>query len=104
VISHEKEKEGVEVVRGIFAALGSFSVKFRWPIVGFWIVVAIGSTALLPSLTDKAKGSDQDFLPTSAPSIRAVQLAAPFGATSVTPISVVIARSSVSLPCAVQKS
>jgi putative drug exporter of the RND superfamily len=95
VISHERE--GVEVVRGVFAALGRFSVKFRWLIVGFWIVVAIGSTALLPSLTDKAKGSDQDFLPTNAPSIRAVKLAAPFGATSVTPISVVIARSSAPL-------
>ena len=80
-------------MRSLFAAIGSFSVKFRWPIVGLWMVAAIASATFLPSLTNKTQGSDQEFLPSSAPSIRAIQLAAPFGATSVTPISVVVARS-----------
>ena len=80
-------------MRSLFASIGRFSVKFRWPIVGLWIVVAIASATFLPSLTNKVQGSDQVFLPSSAPSIRAIQLAAPFGATSVTPISVVAARS-----------
>jgi RND superfamily putative drug exporter len=79
-------------VRTVFEAIGRYSVKFRWPIVGLWVIIAIASTALLPSLTNKAEGSDQQFLPSTAPSIRAIQLAAPFGATSVTPISVVVTR------------
>ncbi len=62
----------------MFAALGRFTVRFRWLIIAGWIVAAVALAATLPSLSSVEKNSNSDFLPATAPSVRAAALAAPF--------------------------
>ena len=61
-----------------FAALARFTVRFRWAILAFWIVVTVGCVQLFPSLASVANDTTSGFLPSSSPSIHATQLAAPF--------------------------
>ena len=82
-------------VDDIFRGIGQFAVKFRWPIVIFWIVAAAMIPKALPSLANAAQGNNSAFLPASAPSQHAIDLAAPLGtSTKVTVVSVVAARTS----------
>jgi RND superfamily putative drug exporter len=62
----------------LFAALGRFSVRYRYVIVGFWVVAAVLAVRLLPSLSSVANNQNSAFLPSSAPSIQAAALARPF--------------------------
>jgi RND superfamily putative drug exporter len=62
----------------VFARLGRFSVRFRYLIVAFWIVVTILSVHFLPSLSSVANNQNSAFLPSSAPSNQAAALASPF--------------------------
>jgi RND superfamily putative drug exporter len=62
----------------LFAALGRFSVRFRWPIIAGWMLVTIVLSVALPPLSSVEKSSDSSFLPASSPSIRAAALAVPF--------------------------
>jgi RND superfamily putative drug exporter len=66
----------------LFAALGRFSVRFRWPIIAGWMLVTIVLSVALPPLSSVEKSSNSSFLPASAPSVRASALASPFGASS----------------------
>ncbi len=61
-----------------FAGLGRFVVRFRGPVVVAWVVVAVACIHLLPTLASVSKDSNSAFLPSSAPSMRAAQLAGPF--------------------------
>ena len=63
----------------VFAAIGGFSVRMRWLVVAVWAAAAFAAMAA-PNLNNYVQGSNQAFLPASAPSVQAARLAAPFGA------------------------
>ena len=65
-------------MRGLFSGLGRFSVRFRVPVVLAWVVVTVVCVHALPTLASVSKDSNSAFLPSSAPSMRAAQLASPF--------------------------
>jgi len=72
----------------LLQALARFDIRFRWLIVAGWIVAVIAASRLLPSLASVSQVSNSAFLPSSAPSQHAIDLAAPFqnptaGATAV---------------------
>ncbi len=90
-------------VDDIFKAIGRFAVKFRWPILVFWIIAAVLIPKALPSLANAAQGNNSAFLPASAPSQHAIDMAAPLGtSTKVTIVSVVAARTTGPLTAADQ--
>ncbi|MGH3279778.1 MAG: MMPL family transporter [Trebonia sp.] len=79
-------------VDDIFRAIGEFAVKFRWVVVIVWIAVAVVIPKTLPSLASVTQANNSAFLPASAPSEHAANLAAPLGISlSVTPVPVVAA-------------
>jgi RND superfamily putative drug exporter len=86
----------------IFRAIGRFSVRFRWVIVILWIVAAGAIPKALPSLASVTQGNNSAFLPASAPSQQAANLAAPFGGTNLIPVPVVAAVSTGTLTAADQ--
>ncbi len=59
----------------LFAALGRFSVRFRWLVIVGWVVVAVATSALLPSLANEVNNDNSQFLPKNAPSNQAATLA-----------------------------
>jgi putative drug exporter of the RND superfamily len=77
----------------LFAALGRFSVRFRWPIIAGWMLVTVVLSVALPPLSSVEKSSDTSFLPASAPSVRASALASPFGAKATRDATLVAASS-----------
>jgi putative drug exporter of the RND superfamily len=81
-------------IHAIFGGIGAFAVKFRWAVIAAWIVGAILAVGFLPSLSSVTQGNNSAFLPASAPSNHAADLAAPFGATNLIPVPVVAAVSS----------
>ena len=86
----------------IFRAIGRFSVKFRWVVVVLWIVAAGVIPKAFPSLASVTQGNNSAFLPASAPSQQAANLAAPFGGTNLIPVPVVAAVSTGTLTAADQ--
>jgi RND superfamily putative drug exporter len=80
-------------IDGIFRAIGHFAVKFRWIVLVAWVIAAVAVPRFLPSLASVTQGNNANFLPASAPSQHATQLAAPFGTTNLTPVPVVAATS-----------
>ncbi|HTP15136.1 MAG TPA: MMPL family transporter [Streptosporangiaceae bacterium] len=79
-------------VDSIFGAVGRVCVRFRWLVTLFWIAAAVAAVALLPSLSSLTQSSNAKFLPASAPSEKAAQLAAPFGTANLVPVPVLAAR------------
>jgi putative drug exporter of the RND superfamily len=77
----------------LFAALGRFTVRYRWLIVAGWIVVTVVLSVSLPSLSSVEKSSNSQFLPASSASVRAEALDAPFG-SKVTPDATLVAAAS----------
>ena len=69
-------------VDDIFRAIGSFAVRFRWVVLIAWVAAFVIIPRALPSLASVAQGNNSAFLPASAPSQHAVELAAPFGTTN----------------------
>jgi putative drug exporter of the RND superfamily len=78
-------------IHAAFGGIGSFAVKFRWLIVLVWVVAAIGVPRALPSLSSVTQGNNANFLPASAPSEHALQLAKPLGGSTLLPVPVVAA-------------
>ena len=78
-------------IHAIFGGIGAFAVKFRWVVIAVWLVAAFAVPKFLPSLNSVTQGNNSAFLPASAPSEQAAQLAAPFGATNLVPVQVVAA-------------
>jgi RND superfamily putative drug exporter len=76
-----------------FTAVGRLAVRFRWAILLAWIIGMVAAMALLPSLGSVTQGDNTSFLPASAPSLRAAQLAAPLQGAALTAVTVVVARS-----------
>jgi putative drug exporter of the RND superfamily len=79
-------------VDDIFSGIGRFSVKFRYAIVAFWLIAAVVISGALPALSSVAQGNNQSFLPASAPSEHAINLATAFGNPNQTPVPVIAAR------------
>src|SRR6266705_1532376 len=77
----------------IFGAIGRLSVRFRWIVLLVWIVGAVAAVTQLPALSSVTQNNNSKFLPASAPSEHAAELAAPFGTANLIPIPVVAARS-----------
>src|ERR1700744_2187276 len=80
-------------IQGIFGAVGSFAVKFRWFILVAWVIAAVAVPRFLPSLASVTQGNNANFLPASAPSQHATDLAQPFGLGTLTPVPVIAAVS-----------
>jgi uncharacterized membrane protein YdfJ with MMPL/SSD domain len=80
--------------------LGAFAVKFRWVVIAAWLIAAIAAPKFVPSLSSVTQGNNSAFLPASAPSEQAAQLAAPFGSTNLIPVPVVAAVSQGTLTAA----
>jgi putative drug exporter of the RND superfamily len=75
-----------------FALAGRLAVRFRWAIVLAWVAGTIAAMALLPSLSNVTQSDNTSFLPDSAPSEQAAQLASPLQGASLTAVTVVAAR------------
>jgi len=75
----------------VFTAIGGFSVRMRWLVVAVWAAAAFAAMAA-PNLNNYVQGSNQAFLPASAPSVQAARLAAPFGAADMQPVPVIAVR------------
>jgi RND superfamily putative drug exporter len=75
-----------------FAAAGRLSVRFRWAILLAWVAGTVAAMVLLPSLSSVTQSDNTSFLPDSAPSQRAAQLASPLQQASLTAVTVVAAR------------
>jgi RND superfamily putative drug exporter len=84
----------------IFASIGIFSVRFRWPIVIAWVVITIVSVKAFPGLSDVAKDSQSSFLPANSPSVQAEDLAQPFQDSQHGIATLVVARESTTLTAA----
>jgi len=84
-------------IDAVFRAIGSFAVRFRWLVLAAWVVAAIAASSLLPALSSVTQNNNTKFLPASAPSSHAAELATPFGTSSLVPITVLAARSGASL-------
>ena len=87
-------------IHAIFGGIGAFAVKFRWVVIAAWLIAAFAVPHYLPSLNSVTQGNNSAFLPASAPSEQAAQLAAPFGGTNLTPVPVVAAVSQGTLTAA----
>src|SRR5664280_1242891 len=80
-------------VDAIFGAIGRFAVRFRWLIILAWIAGAVAAATQLPALSSVTQSNNSKFLPASAPSQHAADLAAPFGTANLAPSTVVASRS-----------
>jgi len=78
-------------IHAIFGGIGAFAVKFRWFVIAAWLIAAFAVPHFLPSLNSVTQGNNSAFLPASAPSEQAAELAVPFGATNLVPVQVVAA-------------
>ncbi|HEV2253954.1 MAG TPA: MMPL family transporter, partial [Streptosporangiaceae bacterium] len=76
-----------------FSAAGRLAVRFRWAIVLAWVAGTVAAMTLLPSLSDVTQSDNTSFLPASALSEQAAQLASPLQGASLTAVTVVAARS-----------
>ena len=89
-------------VETFFSAVGRLSVRFRWAIVLAWVAGAAAAMALLPSLSSVTQSDNTSFLPDSAPSEQAAQLASPLQGAALTAVTVVGARADGTLTAADQ--
>jgi len=87
-------------IHAIFGGIGAFAVRFRWFVIAAWLIAAIAVPRFLPSLASVTQGNNSAFLPASAPSEQAAQLAAPFGGTNLIPLPVIAAVSQGTLTAA----
>ena len=85
-----------------FAVAGRLAVRFRWAIVLAWAAGTVAAMAVLPSLSNVTQSDNTSFLPASAPSEQAAQLASPLQGASLTAVTVVAARSGGTLTAADQ--
>jgi RND superfamily putative drug exporter len=77
-----------------FRALGHHVVRLRWPIVAAWLVAIVATTLAFPSLGSEVNNDNSQFLPSSAPSLRAAALATPIvgSVNSSSQITIIAAR------------
>ena len=80
------------MMAGFFNALGRATVRFRFLIVVAWIVMPVVAIKTLPSLSDVAQDTTSGFLPSTAASIQAAALGAPFQNSSLASATLIVAR------------
>ncbi len=79
----------------MFEAIARTIVRFRWLVLVLWLLVAVLTSAAFPSLGSEINNDNSAFLPASAPSNQAANLAAPLlGSSKTTDILVVASRRS----------
>lgn len=78
----------------VFAAIGRFAVRFRWPVIAAWLAATVLCVHFLPSLSSVSKSSNTEFLPASTPSMGAARLAGAFESAQNPRVVVVVARRS----------
>ena len=76
------------------AGVARFSIRFRYAIIGGWLVAAALCVTLLPSLASAINTDNSSFLPASAPSQQAMDLAEPFQPAGTTAATLVVAGKS----------
>jgi RND superfamily putative drug exporter len=86
----------------LFAVAGRLAVRFRWVIVLAWLAGVAAAMIGLPSLSAVTQADNTSFLPASAPSEQASQLAGPLQGASLTAVTVVAARAGGALTAADQ--
>ncbi len=62
----------------MFAKIGNFAAKFRYPIIAAWLVLVIAVLAFAPNLSDVVTSDQGSYLPEGEPSIVAARLAAEY--------------------------
>jgi RND superfamily putative drug exporter len=62
----------------MFRAIGGFAIRHRWAVMVGWLGITAVAVICLPSLGSVIRNDNTSFLPPSAPSVRAAQLARPF--------------------------
>ena len=74
-----------------FSGLGHFVVRYRVLVVVVWVLLVLVSAKALPSLANEVNNDNSQFLPTSAPSSLAANLADPIlgNANSVSQVMIV---------------
>jgi putative drug exporter of the RND superfamily len=83
------------MVNAAFRTLGRVVVRYRWVIVVLWLVGTGIAVKSLPSLASQVNNNNSAFLPASAPSNRAADLAEPLvGPGNQSPVPVVITAKS----------
>ena len=75
----------------MFGKIGKFSVKFRWPIIIFWIALVPVLTSVFPNINDVTQNSTQDFLPKNSPTNSAFKLEQSFQKKDTATNSVIVA-------------
>ncbi|HET7827422.1 MAG TPA: hypothetical protein VFK97_00970, partial [Candidatus Saccharimonadales bacterium] len=58
----------------MFDRIARFSVKFRWPIIIFWIAAIPLTSHFFPSIGSVEKNNVSDFLPAKVPTSQASKL------------------------------
>jgi RND superfamily putative drug exporter len=77
----------------VYAALGRFDIRFRYLIVVVWVAITIVCIRTFPSLSSVTPSTTiSAFLPASAPSVQAANLATPFQNTQYASATIVAAR------------
>jgi RND superfamily putative drug exporter len=80
------------VIDRAFGSLGRGVVRFRWVIIAVWVVGTVLSVHVLPSLSSQVNNDNSKFLPASAPSNQAANLAEPLiGRINQAQVTVVVA-------------
>jgi RND superfamily putative drug exporter len=75
----------------MFKAIAKFSVKFRWPIIIFWIALVPVVTANFPNINDVTKNNTSDFLPKNSPTAEASKLEEAFQRKDTATSAVIVA-------------
>jgi RND superfamily putative drug exporter len=81
-------------MENFMAGVARFSIRFRYAIIGGWLVAAALCVMLLPSLASAINTDNSSFLPASAPSQQAMDLAEPFQPAGTTAATLVVAGKS----------
>ncbi len=76
----------------IFSFIGRVSVRYRYIVIALWLAVAVFCIHSFPSLSSVANSDSSSFLPGTAPSQHAAQLASPFQPNSGSTATLVAVR------------
>jgi putative drug exporter of the RND superfamily len=75
----------------MFEKIARFSVKFRWPIIVFWIVLIPVVTANFPNINNIQQNNNSDFLPKNSPTDSASKLENQFLSKNAQSTAVIVA-------------
>ena len=78
-------------MRSLFAALGRFSIRYRWLVVAVWLGGTVAAVLFLPSLAAAVNNNNTQYLPASMPSNVAARLDTPFNGSSINDDAFVVA-------------